>query len=449
MRNGFKAFVYIFLYAVTIAMIVSTFFVHPIDRTTFPMLRTIIVIFATVLLTKYFVYMALSPIYDIVKARHDAKFRDVIATYRPKVSVIIPCWNEAVGILGTVRSILANTYEYIELVIVNDGSTDQSDAIIRQFMQDYETEAHLSPGKSILYRYKENGGKARALNAGIEVATGDIIMSIDADCNVMPNAIESFVAWFADPEVMAAVGNVKIGNTRTLVGTVQYLEYLFSFYCKKADSVLNTVYIIGGAAGAFRREIFEQLGGYTTEVITEDIELTMRIQMAGMKIIYSADSVVYTEGASDVRGLMKQRLRWRQGRVQTFWKYRSLFLKSDGSINKLVSWIVLPLALFGDVQLSVEIFFIMFLYFYSFWTHNFSVFISGIIVVGSMFAVQIFNEKEEARKLSFIVMAPIGWLLFYLSTYVEHNALLRSLWTVMRRREVTWQRWQRKGVNDA
>ncbi len=449
MRNGIKIAVYIGLYAITIGMIVSTFFLHPIIRPTFPLLRTIIVIFASVLLTKYFAYMVLSPIYDIIKARHDAKFRSVIATYRPRVSVIIPCWNEEVGIIGTIQSVLLNTYEFIELVIVNDGSTDESDALIRRFLKDYETEQYLHPGKSIVYHYKENGGKARALNAGIELSTGDIIMSIDADCSVMPNAVENFVAWFADPKIMAAVGNVKIGNTRTLVGTVQYLEYLFSFYCKKADSVLNTVYIIGGAAGAFRREVFEQLGGYTTEVITEDIELTMRIQLAGMKIVYAADSIVYTEGASDVRGLMKQRLRWRQGRVQTFWKYRSLFFETEGPINKLVSWIILPLALFGDMQLSVEIFFIIFLYAYSFWTNNFSVFISGIIVVGSMFAIQIFNEKEEARKLSFIIMAPIGWLLFYLSTYVEHNALLKSLWTVMTRREVTWQRWQRKGVNDA
>jgi biofilm PGA synthesis N-glycosyltransferase PgaC len=413
------------------------------------MIRTIIVIFATILLLKYFVYMALSPVYDIVKARREARLKNAIATYKPKVSVMIPCWNEAVGILETVHSVLANNYPYIEAVIVNDGSTDESDGIIRNFIKEYSEEAEYHPGKSVVYAYKENGGKARALNTAIGLSTGEIIISIDADCFVMPTTIENFVKWFADPKVMAAVGNVKIGNTRTLVGTVQYLEYLFAFYCKKADTLFNTIYIIGGAAGAFRREVFEKLGGYTTEVITEDIELTLRIQMAGMKIVYVSDAVVYTEGADDIRGLIKQRVRWRHGRVQTFWKYRSLFLKSTGTINKLVSWIILPIALFGDVQLFCEVFFIIFLYFYSFWTNNFTVFMSGIVVVSSMFAVQIFNERQEARRLSFVLMAPIGWVLFYLSTYVEHNAMVKSLWSVMRGREATWQRWQRKGVNDA
>ncbi len=448
-HNGVKIAVYIFLYIVTLGIIASTFFLHSNDHTTFPTVRFVIAIFATVLLVKYFVYMMLSPVYDIVKARRESKLRDVIANYRPNVSVIIPCWNEAVGILATIRSVLENTYESIEVVIVNDGSTDESDNIIRQFLKEYKNEANLHPGKSIVYKYKENGGKARALNAGVGLSSGEIIISIDADCYVAPTAIENFVQWFADPNVMAAVGNVKIGNTRTLVGTIQHLEYMFSFYCKKADSLFNTIYIIGGAAGAFRREVFEELGGYTTDVITEDFELTIRIQMAGMKIVYASDAIVYTEGASDIRGLMNQRTRWRQGRVQTFWKYRSLFFSNEGTMNKLVSWVIFPVAIFGDVQLAVEVFFIIFLYFYSFWTNNFSIFLSGMIVVGSIFIVQLFSEREEARKASFILAAPIGWLLFYISTYVEHNAMLKSLWAVVTRREATWQRWQRQGVNDA
>jgi poly-beta-1,6-N-acetyl-D-glucosamine synthase len=447
MRNGTKIFVYILLYVVTITLIVSTFILRPIPHIDFPMIRMVIAIFASVLLVKYFVYMILSPVYDISKSWRERKFRRVIANYRPLVSVIIPCWNEAVGILGTVRSILANTYPNIEIVVVNDGSVDQSDAIIRAFLKEYEEEAYLHPGKSVVYKYKENGGKARAMNAGIELSQGDIIMSIDADCFVAPTAIENFVKWFADPKVMAAVGNVKIGNTRTIIGTVQYLEYLFAFYCKKVDSLFNTIYIIGGAAGAFRREIFKKLGGYTTEIITEDMELTLRIQSAGMKIVYAEDAVVYTEGASDIPGLMHQRVRWRQGRLQTFWKHRILF-KGQGTVNRLVSWVILPIALFSDAQVFAEIFFIAFLYFYSFWTNNFSVFISGIIVVGSMFVVQIINERREGRRLSFILTAPIGWLLFYLATYVEHSAMLKSFWTTLTRREAKWQRWERKGVSD-
>jgi len=121
--------------------------------------------------------------------------------------------------------------------------------------------------------------------------------------------MENFVKYFELPNVMAAVGNVKIGNTNSLIEIVQYLEFLFSFYFKKCDSIMNSIYIIGGAAGAFRKEVFEKLGGYDVKNITEDIELSFRIQHAGMKIVYAEDAIVYTEGATDFKGLIKQRLR--------------------------------------------------------------------------------------------------------------------------------------------
>jgi poly-beta-1,6-N-acetyl-D-glucosamine synthase len=246
--------------------------------------------------------------------------------------------------------------------------------------------------------------------------------------------------------VMAAVGNVKIGNTDSIVGTVQYLEFLFSFYFKKADSLMNTIYIIGGAAGAFRREVFGTVGEYHPHHITEDIDLSVRIQRAGMKIVYAASALVYTEGASELTALMKQRLRWKWGRFKTFWEHRAFFFDSQEQNNKLLTWGILPFALFGDVQLFGEIFFLIFLYAYSFWTGDFSSFISGIIVVSSMFAVQIFNEKNEAKKISFLALAPIGWLLFYVTTYVEHQALLKSMSGLISRKDPQWQSWQRKGV---
>jgi biofilm PGA synthesis N-glycosyltransferase PgaC len=450
-----RFFIYLALYLVSIGVVASLFLLHPIPRTPLPIVREIIIFFASVLLIKYFIYMALSPVYDLWVARYRVNFRDTIALYRPKVSVIIPAWNESVGILETVRSLLANTYQPLEIVIVNDGSTDNSDALIREFITERE---HMlandgvtqsDSGKMIVYHYKENGGKGAALNTAIALSTGEIIVSIDADCYVTPTAIENFVTYFANPKVMAAVGNVKIGNTQTIVGTVQYLEFLFSFYFKKADSLMNTIYIIGGAAGAFRREMFEQIGGYHVGHITEDIDLSVRIQRAGMKIVYAADAVVYTEGASDIHGLMKQRLRWKWGRFKTFWEHRLFFFSSQDGNNPLLTWGILPLAIFGDIQLFGELFFLLFLYAYSFWTDNFSSFISGIIVVSSMFVVQIVSEGTEAKKLSFLALAPIGWLLFYITTYVEHNALLKSISGSIAQRQPQWQRWQRKGVKDS
>ncbi len=449
LKNRFhKVTIYGLLYAITFAIVFSVFMIAPRQTTEFPILRTIIVFCASILLTKYFVYMIISPWYDVVIAYKKRKYAEALKTFNPRVSVMIPAWNESFGVLETISTLLKSTHKNMELVVINDGSTDDSDELVTKFKEIYDQKTKGRKNRiDLVYHYKQNGGKGAALNTAIELATGDILVSIDADCIVMPDTIENFVSCFVDPTVMAAVGNVKVGNTNTVVGVVQYLEFLFSFYFKKGDALMNTVYIIGGAAGAFRKETIEKVGAYNTRNITEDIELSVRIQSAGMKIAYVPDALIYTEGASDVSGLMKQRLRWKRGRFETFFQHTHLFFSTKKHHNKILSWVILPLAWFGEVQLAFEPFFLIFLYIYSFLVHDFASFISGIVVVGFMFYVQIFFDDKATRKASFYFLSPIGWLLFYVSTFVEFNALFKSIWGLMRKQELKWQKWQRKGVH--
>ncbi len=445
-----KISIYILLYLITFQIIFSVFILTPNNDYQFPILRGIIIFFSSILLGKYFLYMFISPWYDVSVAISNAKNYFKIKKYKPLVSVMIPAWNEEIGILTTVRSLLKSTYRNIELVIVNDGSTDNSDNLIKAFIEKYNSKkSGVKKSIEIIYNYKHNEGKGAALNTAIELSKGDILLSIDADCIVCKNTIEKFVSYFANPEVMAAVGNVKVGNTNTLIGVIQYLEFLFSFYFKKADSIMNSIYIIGGAAGAFRRETFEKVGVYNTKNITEDIELSVRIQSAGLKIVYAADALVYTEGADEVQGLLNQRLRWKRGRFETFNQNLDLFFSFQKHHRKILSWIILPFSYFGELQLSLEIFFLTFLYIYSYLINDFSSFISGVIVVSTMFFVQMFFDDKETKKgLSFYILLPIGWLLFYFVTFVEFNALVKSIWGMVRRREVKWQKWARKGVMD-
>ncbi len=434
------------LYIFTAALIISLYIWVPNESNHFPLLRDFIIFFASILLTKYFIYMTFGPWNKVVWKLKERKFAK--EPYLPRVSVVVPAWNEEVGLIATIETIFANTYPNFEIVVVNDGSTDESDAKMDEFLKAYEEVKRESPGRDfpdIIYQYQHNGGKGSALNRGISLATGDLIISIDADCVLTPTTVENFVKYFKDPSVMAAVGNVKIGNTRTLIGTVQYLEFLFSFYFKNVDSLFNTIYIIGGAAGAFRREVFERIGAYSTHNITEDIDLSVRIQKAGMKIVYASDALVYTEGASTLSGLMAQRLRWKRGRFQTFAEHHSLFFSTDDTHNQLLTWIVLPFAVFGDTQLFFEVLFLLFLYVYAVLMHDFSSFISGIIVVTSMFVFQLFDDSSP-RKIGFYILAPIGWLLFYLTTVVEYRALFRSLWGMVSKQKLVWQRWERVGV---
>lgn len=448
-----KTLIFIALYVATGILVASTVLWAPHERNDFPVFRLFIITFATILLTKYFIYMMVSPWYDVaelIKRKILAEKRK--EPYNPRVSVIVPAWNEEVGVVKTVRTILTSTYRNLEIVVVNDGSTDNSHQLMNEFLEEYEkeiTEKKDTDGVvDIIYKYKKNGGKGKALNDGIMLSTGDIIISIDADCVLLPDTIGNFVVHFEDPKVMAAVGNVKVGNQKSLLETLQYLEFLFSFYFKKADSLLNTIYIIGGAAGAFRREVFEKLGPYSSENITEDIDLSVRIQKAGMKIVYAAEAVVYTEGAATFKGLAAQRLRWKRGRFQTFYEHRHLFFSNKQWHNKILSWLVLPLAIFGDIQLFFEVFFLLFLYVYSYVTQDYSSFVSGIIVVSSMFFVQLWDDKrmKKGDALQLYLLAPIGWLLFYVTTVVEYRALVKAVWGIMMKEQITWQKWKRVGI---
>lgn len=410
-------------------------------------LRVVLLVLTVPVLFKYSMYLVIGPWYDVllkwkkIQAARDGR------TYEPLVSVLIPAWNEEVGILTTIESLLYNDYPNIELVIVNDGSTDNSDTLLRDYIKSYYlSDRYYESHIEITYRYVPNGGKGNALNTAIGLSHGDILMSIDADCLVQPDAIRNFVFHFRDPLVMAAVGNVKIGNPHSYWGVIQYLEFLFSFYFKKTDSLCNSIYIIGGAGGAFRREVFADVGYYNSSNITEDIDLSVRIQDAGMKIAYAADAVILTEGASTPSSLAKQRLRWKRGRLETFIEHRHLFFSRKRHHNKLLTWYVLPLALLGDCQLVFEIVLLLFLYIYSYLTGDFSGFISGLALAGFIFVNIIFFGDSDRRDRSFLLLAPIGWFLLYPTTLIEIHALYQSIWGAIRKKELTWQRWERTGV---
>lgn len=444
-----KFLAYALLYGITGGIIVSVFILTPEGRTEFPLLRAFIIGCASILLTKYFVYMLVSPWYDVgVLSKLARKTKDFFGPeYHPRVTVLIPAWNEERGVITTVKALLKSTYKNLEIIVINNASTDNTRANVLSLISAHKkTGAGKHHNIDLVYAEETEQGKGHALNLGIRIATGDIILTIDADCYVPPDSVKHFVKYFRDPKVMAAVGNVKIGNPQTMLGVTQYLEFLFSFYFKKADSLINSIYIIGGAAGAFRREVFEQLGDYSTTNITEDIELSVRIQAAGMKIVYASDALVYTEGAVDLAGLMKQRLRWKRGRFETFIEHRHLFFSTRKHHNKILSWVILPLAIFGEVQLFLELFFLAFLYVFSYLSNDYSSFISGIVVVSSMFAIQVLFDENENVRSRLILLAPIGWLLFYVSTLVEFQALVRSTWGYFRGTEVSWQKWKRNGV---
>lgn len=360
---------------------------------------------------------------------------------RPSMSVLIPAWNEEVGIVATIRSVLATGYAPLEIVVIDDGSTDRTDEVVRAFLAGHE-------GVPIRYRSVPNGGKARALNAALTMARGEIVVTIDADSVMHQDFLDAITRHMDAHGLAAAAGNVMIGNGARPLGLLQKLEYLSGFFFKRAEAMMGAVYIVGGAAAAYRREILDRIGGFDPSIITEDIELSMRFQHHGYRVGYATEAVVYTEGPADLGGLCRQRLRWKHGRLLCFWRYRAMFASRRPEHSRYLGLFVLPAALYGEVLLlawpillpvSVAAMLI---------THDVVLLAIVVALITLVVWMQILLDRRRCELGRLAFLAPIAWLLFCWVDLIECQALLRSLARIATGRTVRWQRWQRQGVFD-
>ena len=364
----------------------------------------------------------------------------------PKISVLIPAYNEEVGIIKTINSVLASDYKNLEIVIINDGSTDKTHDLIEEKIIAFNKEPVGK--KSLKYLSIANGGKAKALNKALAICQGEFIITIDADCVMDSKALENTLRRFADPKVGAVGGNVVVGNKKKPVELLQQLEYLYGFFFKRADSAFNSVYIIGGAAAAYRKSVLDEVGGFDPDVVTEDIEMSMRILAAGHKTRYASDAVTYTEGPSRWRCLFNQRLRWRFGRFQTFIKYHKLFFSKQQGHNKYFTMLVLPIALYAEFALLFQGLFLAFFYSYTFLTHDYIPIVFLMFFMAIMVCIQIITDSKSKFHLNLLLLAPIAWLLFYIVDIIEFQALCRSIKRLVKQEDLKWQTWARVGITD-
>ena len=415
--------------------------------------RNLTIFFAGLMLVKYFIFLMVAPFHGVKEEMRKMRLKKIDARrqgipYEPKISVIVPAWNEEVGILKTVRSVLANSYPNIDLNVINDGSTDSTDAVMREFLKSAEFQkiSDRYPRKTVKYFKKRNGGKGKALNYGINHSNGEIVITIDADSAIAPDALANMVRYFEDPKIDAAVGQVRIDKNPSIFGLIQKLEYAFGFYHKRAHSVMGAEYIFGGACAAFRRKTtFDEFGLYDTENKTEDIEMSMRCRYFGKNSVYAENVLCYTEGPSDLVGLINQRLRWKKGRIDTFIKYRNLFFSRKDHHNRYLAWMVLPYSLLSEFHLSFEPIGFTLLITYSILTGDYLSLAIGVLFIFVMYMV-VGLFSHDGVNLRIMLLFPLTWPLFYLLVWVEYIVLLRSVVMLLRGEEIEWQKWNRKGV---
>ncbi|WP_158799492.1 glycosyltransferase [Pedobacter sp. L105] len=279
-----------------------------------------------------------------IKQKIDSKKEKEFLLKNPdmKVSVIIPAYNEEVTVVNTINSLLRTTYPNVEFIFVDDGSKDRTVELVK------EAFGHMPQVKIFT---KPNGGKATALNYGIQHTDSEFVICIDADTQLKTDAITELMRYFYEDEIAAVAGTVKVGNKNNLITNWQSIEYITAQNMdRRAFDILNTITVVPGAIGAFRRAVMEEVGGFTKDTLAEDCDLTMRILRAGYEVRNCDSAIAYTEAPETVNMLLKQRLRWSFGVMQSFWKNRkTLFNKKYGYFgmvgmpNILIYQIILPL----------------------------------------------------------------------------------------------------------
>lgn len=363
--------------------------------------------------------------------------------YAPLVSVVIPAYNEEAGVIRTVSSVLRSTYANKQVIVVNDGSRDRTRAMLRAFQRRH-------PGAFTIVN-QANAGKAAAINRAVRYwAKGRLVMVLDADSLVHPTAIANMAQHFRDRRVIAAASNVKIIPTRKVMGVVQRFEYLISYRMKRALTVFNMEYIIGGVGSTFRRSALLGAGLYDTDTMTEDIDLTVKlIRRYGNKrgrIHYAADALTFTEHVLSFRSLIRQRFRWKFGRFQTLLKNRAMLFNTSSKYDKRLTWYQLPYALFGELILLLEPLLVGYILFVVLRYADLTSLISVYLIVTAFVFIIVMGEESEPllAKVSLALALPFLYGLMYILSAVEFIALLQSLRRLRQlfERKATSSRWE-------
>jgi len=264
----------------------------------------------------------------IEKCRPD---HHILSDPPPTVSVLIPAHDEESVIVQTVNSVLASDFAELHVIVIDDGSTDKTGDLLDE---------HFGREPRVHIIHQVNRGKPAALSAGIASADSEIVVTIDADTEIEPDAISKLVRHFSDPRVGAVAGNVKVGNRSRWLTRWQALEYITSQNMeKRAFDLLNCITVVPGALGAWRRKAVEAAGGITADTVAEDADLTIAIRRLGWRISYDEEAIAWTEAPETPGVLIRQRFRWTFGTLQSFWKHKdTLFRPKYGTLG----WVALP-----------------------------------------------------------------------------------------------------------
>ncbi len=364
-----------------------------------------LVIFLFILLIRYFAILIMAYLYI-----NEYTFMETNG-YAPFVSIIVPVFNEGKIIKQSILSLLNLDYKNYEIIIVNDGSSDDTKQIAESLVG-YQQGKYNKVKISVINQ--PNLGKARALNAGIYYSKADFVLCMDGDSQLAPESLKAAVRHFKNPKIGAVAGNVKVLNRKKFFTDLQALEYIEGLnMSRSAQSYIKLVNIIPGPIGLFRRKAIEQAGYYSSDTYAEDADLTLKILAKDWKIYYEPKSISYTEAPATLQQLLKQRYRWTRGILQSIRKHKKLLFNPTVNFgHTFVLWVMSYEALiWPTMNIAANAFFIFAAVFFGF-SHLIFFWWAGLAILDMVTALYcIAVEKEEFRLIWYAIIYRMFFIL--------------------------------------
>ena len=471
-------------------------------NTVYNIFNSFFFIYGSLLFLSYVLVAILSTLdlsFYIKKSKH---FRfDTIKEFKvlPSISIIAPAYNEEALIIENIRNLLSLEYPKIEVIVVNDGSKDNSLQKVTDYYSlvkvDYAFNNTINTAKvrgiykstevaysNLIFVDKENGGKADALNVGINISRSELFLAIDVDCIIEHDAILRMVKPFTEQEngrkIIAAGGVVRVANSckikdgrivevnypKNLWAKFQVLEYFRAFTLgRMAWSRINGLLIISGAFGLFDRELTLKIGGYDTTCVGEDFELVVRLRKymhtvlkQKYKVAFIPDPLCWTEVPSTLKALKNQRNRWTRGSIDTVLKHKNMFLNPKygkmGMISfpywVLFEWLAPIIETIGVIyfifilifaSINVEIFLILTVFIFSF-----SLFFSSFAV---FYETLFFNRYKGYKFLFTVILISLAEIVIYHPLNV-YFALLGNYNFFIKRNKKGWGKMTRTAFDN-
>jgi cellulose synthase/poly-beta-1,6-N-acetylglucosamine synthase-like glycosyltransferase len=374
-------------------------------------------------------YLIGASAYDIWQHRRLYLLRKstVESTYAPHVTVLIPAHNEEKVIVRCLNSVLTSTYTNIDVIVVNDASTDDTKRILRSFSHTH------GRGLVRVINKRINVGKGAGLNYALRrYVKGELVMMLDADSVLAPDAIERAVSYFTDPTVAGVAANVQILNEHTTLSILQKFEHMISYQSKKSYSITNCDFVIGGVASTYRMDTIRSVRFYDTDTMTEDISLSMKVVAKGNKqhrVIYGADIVAMTEPVENLRALFRQRFRWKYGSMQNLFKHADMIGVSKPEYTSMLTVYRLPAAIMTELTLLLRPITWAYAIYLTFMEKSLLLIVGAYVTISIYMLVTLWynNHLRRRERLYLSLYVPVAYFVFYVMDFIQIIAVIKCL----------------------